>query len=103
LQRFIVADTSMRPALEPGDRVLVLVLCRTRVRPGDLVVFCRPDQRLTVAIKRVTDVAADGALTLLGDNPNASTDSRDFGPVPRHLVIGKAIYRYLPGPRRSRL
>jgi len=32
-----------------------------------------------------------------------SRDSRHFGPVPRGLVVGRVVYRYLPGARRGRL
>jgi len=38
-----------------------------------------------------------------GDNPDASTDSRVFGPVRRRAVIGRAVYRYWPPARRGTL
>ena len=75
----------MQPALRPGDRLLVWRWARPRV--GDLVVFFEPDGRLVVR----------------GDNVNVSRDSREYGAVPSRLVIGTAVYRYLPGPRRGRL
>jgi len=34
-----------------------------------------------------------------GDNRPHSSDSRDFGPVPSNLIIGKAILRYWPLPQ----
>ena len=101
LRRFAIADTSMQPTLRPGDRVLILTWCQTRV--GDLVVFQHPEWRKTIAIKRVERVEGNGDVVLTSDNPNVGTDSRHFGPVPRALIYGKVVYRYLPGPRRGRL
>ena len=91
----------MQPALLPGDRVLVLQWSRA-FKPGDTVVYVDPERRRTIAVKRV--VRADGkSVEVRGDNVNVSRDSREFGPVPRGLVLGRAIYRYLPGSRRGRL
>ena len=33
---------------------------------------------------------------LLGDHRNMSNDSRDFGPVARHYIYGKAVFAYWP-------
>lgn len=41
----------------------------------------------------------DDEYFLLGDRRDASTDSRDFGPVPRARIEGVAVGRYWP-PRR---
>ena len=40
---------------------------------------------------------------LLGDHRGASTDSRDFGPVPRARLSGTAWFRYWPPGRLGRL
>ena len=90
----------MSPALMPGDRLLV-VRAR-RVRRGDLVAVFDPRQRGRTIVKRVALVAGD-AVTVLGDNPGASTDSRVFGPVDRRDLRGRVVYRYGPEDRRGRI
>jgi signal peptidase I len=102
LKRFVVRDTSMRPALEPGDRVLVWQWARD-VRPGDIVVFVEPGSNVTASVKRVVAAASEGGVLVRGDNVNVSRDSRDYGAVPLSRVFGRAVYRYLPGTRRGRL
>jgi len=99
LGRVAVEGRSMRPTLEPGDRLL-LVRRRT-YRPGAIVALVDPrDGRLLV--KRVAAVTDDGRLVVAGDDPAASTDSRTFGPVPRALVRGQAVHRYAPPGRAGR-
>ena len=99
--RVAVAGDSMLPALEPGDRLVVLRLGhRRRLRAGDLVTVRDPraDGDGRVLVKRIADVDPE-SVELTGDNPDASTDSRSFGRVPLGLVTGKVLYRYAPRPR----
>ena len=89
----------MRPALEPNDRVFVATwLCP---RGGTVVVTHDPERAAVFLVKRVANVHSNGDLVLHADNPNVSRDSRHFGPVPRRLIVGRVIYRYLPGERRG--
>jgi nickel-type superoxide dismutase maturation protease len=101
ISRFVVRDTSMRSALEPGDRLLVG--CWLRPRRGDMVVVRDPEQRSAFLVKRVAAVEPNGDVVLRGDSPNVSRDSRHFGPVPAALVVGRVVYRYLPGERRGKV
>jgi nickel-type superoxide dismutase maturation protease len=95
-----VHGESMRPSLEPGDR---LVVVRTRrPRPGQVVALDDPRQPGRVVVKRVA-AAGDAGVTVVGDNPAASTDSRHYGPVPATVVRGRAVWRYWPESRRGRL
>jgi len=102
LRRVVVHGQSMRPALEAGDRLLVAGFLRPR--SGDVVAVVDPRDRTRVMVKRVASVDPDdGRVTVVGDNPAASTDSRTFGPVDAGLVLGRVIYRYWPDERRGRL
>jgi nickel-type superoxide dismutase maturation protease len=97
---FVVADTSMQPALQPGDRVLVSRW--SRLNAGDIALLRDPEFGRTLLIKRIVE-RTPGGFVVRGDNPNVSRDSRIFGPVEAPLVIGKVVLRYLPStPRRVR-
>jgi len=104
VRRHEVVGDSMLPTLEPGDRVLVVrVPRRWPLTPGSLVAV--PDPRAgrgRLLVKRATSVAG-GSLDVHGDNPSASTDSRQFGSVPRRSVVGVVLYRYAPPGRTGRL
>ena len=100
LRRVEVAGDSMLPALRPGDRLLVLRPGRVRV--GGVVALADPRTPTRTMVKRVAGRGPEG-VTVLGDNPAASTDSRDLGPVPPAAIVGRAVYRYLPDSRRGLL
>jgi signal peptidase I len=107
----------MRPAIEPGDWLLVDPTVARWPRRGTLVVFREPDSE-ELAIKRVAAGPgdrvpyADGFLILgrdeawlLSDAPDAEllaagfgepVDSRRYGPVPVELLVGRAWFRYAP-------
>jgi nickel-type superoxide dismutase maturation protease len=82
------AGESMLPTIPPG--AYVVATARGSVRPGAVVVIERDGREI---VKRVASVDGD-ALTVLGDNPAGSTDSRTFGPVSRDSVRGvvRAVY-----------
>jgi len=96
--RVEVRGDSMRPALEPGD--WAVATARGRVRPGDVVVVRRPDRADLEVVKRVAHAVGEGWF-VLGDSPDASTDSRTFGPIPRGAIAGRVRLVYWP-PRRWR-
>ncbi len=98
LTRVTIAGASMSPTFEPGDRVLLVR--GFPVRAGHLVGVLDPRDHDRLMLKRVVDITDDGVV-VGGDNPDASTDSRHFGPVPRGLIRGRAVYRYAPPERRA--
>jgi nickel-type superoxide dismutase maturation protease len=96
-RRFVVSGDSMLPTLSPGDRLLVARIGRVKV--GDIVVVRDPRYPSRLICKRV--VSADARhIVVRGDNPDASTDSRAFGPVPLEWVVGRVIRRYWPSDER---
>ena len=96
LARYQVEGGSMVPALSPGARVVVnrAAYWFSQPRPGDLVVVRDPRQPERLLLKRIEGPAGGDGWLVLGDNPQASTDSRAFGPVQRELILGKVWLRY---------
>ena len=89
----------MAPRLPSGALVVARSVNRaTSLRIGDVVVARRPDRPELEIIKRIQAIDAAGAIFLAGDNPAASTDSRQFGPVTRDHIVARVRWRYWPLP-----
>lgn len=103
--RVAIEGRSMEPAMEPGDWLLVDpdAYARRGPRPGELVLAPDPREPGRLLLKRVAAVDSDGRLELLGDAPDASTDSRAFGPVDPRSVQGRPWFRYWPPSRFGRV
>jgi len=80
-----VEGLSMMPAYQHGKIVVGWRFGRPRV--GDVVIV---RHRRTEIIKRVSQLQ-DGSVYLLGDNPEESTDSRQFGWVPQTTIIAVVL------------
>jgi nickel-type superoxide dismutase maturation protease len=94
-----VEGGSMLPTLLPGDRLLVEAMSYRSRSPRIGEIVLAPDPRLASRelIKRVMAVdPATGTASLAGDAPEASTDSRVFGPVPLHAIRWRVAFRYWP-------
>ena len=91
--RVRIVGPSMEPTLSNGE--WWLVRRTTRVRPGDVVLLVHPHRPDALIVKRL-DHPTDGGWWVLGDNPDASEDSRQFGVVPAANVLGRLWFRYGP-------
>lgn len=76
----------MSPSLLPGRVVVAMPLAKPRV--GSVIIFWQAGREL---LKRVSRIRGD-SLFVLGDNDQASTDSRDFGWIKRQQVMGTVIW-----------
>lgn len=96
--RYEVTGSSMVPALDPGNYVIVdRGAYRHRVPRKRHVVLARdPRDPAREIVKRVDHVDLHGALWLTGDNTEASTGSETFGAIPPTAVIGRVRWRYWP-------
>ncbi|MGH3873217.1 MAG: nickel-type superoxide dismutase maturation protease [Pseudonocardiaceae bacterium] len=93
-RRVVVRGPSMSPTLSGGD--IVLISLWARPRPGAVVLVRWTQRPGQLSVKRL--VGRHGAgWWVLGDNPDASTDSRQLGPATPVAVV---IARLHPGPLR---
>jgi nickel-type superoxide dismutase maturation protease len=96
--RLSVDGNSMAPTYVRGERLTAVRQWRP-IRRGDVVVVRDPRDPERWLLKRC--VARSGStLDLRGDNPDASTDSREFGPVPASAVAWIVVGGRPPGRRR---
>ncbi|BBA79022.1 hypothetical protein RGRSB_0441 [cyanobacterium endosymbiont of Rhopalodia gibberula] len=95
-QRFCVTGASMFPLLKAGEEVLVDTRAYRRRLPeiGDLVVAKHPYRHNLKIIKRVVLVDKNGNCFLLGENKAESNDSRYFGFITLHHIIGKVTSKF---------
>ena len=89
----------MAPRLPSGSLIVARPIDDgTQLRVGDVVVARRPDRPELEIVKRIQAIEPDGAIFLAGDNPASSTDSRQFGAVPRRHILARVGWRYWPLP-----
>lgn len=101
-----VQGSSMAPTLLPGEWLIVerRTYAGRPPRVGEIVLAADPRHADRELIKRVAAVdPAAGTLELSGDAPDASTDSRAFGPLPIDAVRWRVVARYRPAHRIGRL
>jgi nickel-type superoxide dismutase maturation protease len=109
--RVAIEGESMMPTLLPGD--WALAAAGVRVSRGDVVVVEHPGRPGYEMVKRLIALPGDGVggdrllgpdeYWIEGDHPDASTDSRRFGPVRRDELRAKVLLIYWPPPRRRLL
>ena len=94
-----ITGRSMEPALYEGDWVL------TRYKPqglsehaiaramGRVVLVRRTAEPGLLTVKRLKK-ALDTGYWVEGDNPDASTDSRQYLTISREEIVGRVLFRY---------
>jgi signal peptidase I len=118
-KRIVVRGASMYPTLRTGERVLFdrLTYRDADPQPGDVVLARHPSRPGVRFIKRVSDLPSpangrpvrrgggvgDEGYSLLGDNPDRSTDSRQLGPFQRNDIVARAWWVYWPPDRVRRI
>ena len=87
-----VRGESLWPDFHEGDYVLAagVPFPARRIKPGDVIVFDQPGYG--TLLKRVHRVVQDGRAYDVRGTQVVSSDSRDFGPVPKTRVSGKVIW-----------
>ncbi len=83
----------------PGDRIYLIGERLCVLRPGadeDRVLRDAESRGSTIVVWSLHD-----AVFVAGDNRRRSRDSRHFGPVPLHAIVGRPVYRYFPVNRRG--
>lgn len=86
----------------PGDRVMIKAnkvyingkLIDQSFLPADLITeggsFCQEGVEITVP---------SGQYLVFGDNRQHSRDGREFGPIKKDLIVGRALFVYWPASR----
>jgi signal peptidase I len=91
-----VRGDSMRPTLEPGDRLLLSY--RRAPKVGDVVVARLPGGVMATkrAAERRTTELGEAGWWLLSDNPRLGSDSRQYGAIAETDVIAVVLRRIWP-------
>ncbi len=89
-----VVGMSMAPTLKPGQ-IVVALKWPSRPQVGSVVIIWHDGRE---KIKRIQAIEREGVF-VVGDNPDGSVDSRQFGHVPPHAIKAKVIWPRLPNSR----
>jgi len=90
--RLQVQGSSMLPTFSPKQNLISFnwAYFFSQPKKGEVVMV---KQSGKLIVKRISKVK-DGNLFLVGDNPEKSTDSRQFGWVEKNQLVGKVIFKY---------
>ena len=115
---------SMMPTFNPSGDIVLLDRFSPRflnkLERGDVVVARSPTAVRQTICKRIRATEGDrvrtggpfretivtipkGHIWLEGDNPNNSTDSRHYGPIPAALVLGRVVLKLWPPQEAGRV
>ena len=96
-QRLKVVGESMLPLLCPGDEVLVDIYAYHKSLPqiNEVVVITHPLQQDLAIVKRITAISERQTYFVVGDNSEASTDSRHWGTIKLKSIIGRVTSKFV--------
>jgi len=100
---YSIPSASMEPTLLAGDHIVVTAYHGAPKR-GDVIVFRTPVSTNELMVKRIAGTPGDaveagagrvvivpaGCYFVVGDNRQDSFDSRNWGVLPRDLIVGRA-------------
>ena len=96
-----INGASMEPNFHNGEYILTKKIEYKLKNPkrGDVIIFKSPRTYISGgSYLREGDeiIVPEGQYFVSGDNRGHSSDSREFGPIPKEDFIGKAFLRYWP-------
>ncbi len=97
LRTVAVAGDSMAPTYHDGDWLLALWGGQCKV--GQVLIIEREERPGIYLVKRLVRIE-DGKYWVQGDNPLASTDSRQWGLLNSQEIQGRVLLRYRRGAAR---
>ena len=89
---FVIKGNSMLPTLNPGDCVIINPELKPEI--SDIVLLRHPFIQNLKIVKRIDEITAEGNFIVRGDNPQESTDSRNFGAILAKDILGVAVCRF---------
>jgi len=81
----------MEPTYKQGDILFARKLYVFSPKTGDCVIVKVPFYN-QLFVKRIYRIQ-NGTFFVIGDNPQASTDSRDFGWIERKYILAVVFYK----------
>jgi len=102
-----ITNESLTPNLYPGDRVWILktdpciripffsaIHCKKTCRPNEIFVFQHPAFKTPLIKFAVEAKDNTGKCFFIGSNLENSVDSRNFGSIHLHDVLGRVVWTH---------
>jgi signal peptidase I len=98
LRVFRIKGDSLYPEYRNGDYVITArsTLAFKRLKLGNIIAFKHPQYGML--IKQVTHIDRETGMLEVQGTILESIDSRSFGPIPMHSVLGRMIW-HIKAPR----